>query len=138
MKKQCKHPHGDHVQGYWLCGTCYAKLHERPTRLVDAHSFKIRDEDTPVTAPQQVVHAEIASDVNGNTLSKFVRYMAMYIGHKMSMTIPYEESVNLAIDILKDTDIPFGSDEYDWSKEGAVEFVDEELQYWEHEKESNK
>lgn len=127
----CKHPHGDTVNGYWLCGKCYAKLPDRPKeyRTVLNPIVKLRSEDVKSTKyRQEVNHAPISTAESGFTLSAFIDAMARKLMAKATMTRP--DALDYARDILEMVGEEFGNPDMCWDTEAAWELVKEDMQYW--------
>lgn len=124
----CTHPSGDMVNGYWLCGHCYAKLPERPSRLV-MEKGKISDSDTPPPPRQMVVHAPIAM-AGDMSLATFVEIMARRLIAQTGGSFTMPDATDYAVEILRNLDEPFGSPDLDWSQAGAWELVYEDMQCW--------
>ncbi|WP_407473487.1 hypothetical protein [Sulfitobacter sp. PM12] len=132
----CTHPHGDTVNGHWLCGKCYAKLSERPKtyKTVRTPIASLRQEDSPPPARyrQDVFPAPISTDENGMTLSAFIEAMAKRLIALTRGGFTKPDAIDYAIDLLRGFEEPFGNPELDWSHAGAWEMVNEDVQYWDH------
>lgn len=128
----CKHQHGDEVPYLgWVCGQCYRKLDERPKRL-EMVSLVPSEWDTGGTPPpkrQDVVwQAEIKVSDDKTTLSKFIKFCAKRFMRRGGLDI--EAAYEAALEALRMMDEEFGDDSVDWSRSGAVDLADEEMQYW--------
>ncbi|TNE43420.1 MAG: hypothetical protein EP341_11400 [Sphingomonadales bacterium] len=127
---ECKHWEGDTINGYWLCAKCYAKLQNRPCtyRMVKVTHGEMWMADAPA-ARQEVVYAPIAS-CEGVTLSQFVEAMALRLIARTGGGFNKFDAIDYAVEILRSFDVPFGTDDLDWTSAGAWELVDEDLQHW--------
>lgn len=133
MKDACDHPHGDTVNGYWLCGKCYQKLAERPFSLI------LEDGRTPhgggYSPRQNVVHAKISRDEYGRTLSQFIEAMLRRVMARSGMK--RTDALNYAIDLMEMQGEEFGSSDCHWGAEGAWEVVDADMQNWDRDEEED-
>lgn len=69
----CLHPHGDIIDGYWLCGRCYEKLPERPVKYSKGNrAISVNGAEYFHQIP---IYAKIRKASNGWSLSKFVEAM---------------------------------------------------------------
>ena len=123
MAEPCLHPHGDMVDGYWLCGRCYSKLAEQPVRYLKGKS--INGGEYHIQIP---VYAEIRKAYNGWTLSQFIEAMARRLMAKAGFS--KADAISYAIDLLRSSEIEFGAGDYAWDTEAAWEFISEDMQYW--------
>lgn len=135
-RETCEHPHGDMVNGNWLCGHCYVKLHEQPKKYKMVRNLSTRNGDDDVLQHkyrQEVIPTPTSTDANGVTLSEFVGIMARRLVALTGGQFTIPDAMDYAIDILRGFDEPFGNPELDWSRDGAWEMVREDLQYWDDE-----
>lgn len=118
----CQHWEGDEILGYWLCAKCYAKLPERPFRLVRRYA----DKGGP---PQHIVCAPIAK-ADGMTLGRFVAAMALRLIARTSDGWGRAEATDYAVECLRTAEVPFGDPDYAWDTGAAWVLIDEDLQHW--------
>lgn len=122
----CSHAHGDFVNGYWLCGQCYAKLAERPSRYVPADPVSGGD----LYGRQTVVHAEVRKAAGGLTLSEFVAAIVRRVAVLTKGAVSGTEAVDYAIDLLRAQGAEFGDPDYAWDTAGAHDLVAEDAEHW--------
>ena len=122
----CHHPHGDFVNGYWLCGRCYEKLAERPSRHMPVAPVSGGD----IYGRQTVVHAEIRRGQNGLTLSEFIGAAVLRVVFLTKGAMSGTEAIDYAIDLLRIQGAEFGDPEYVWDTAGAHDLVSEDAQHW--------
>lgn len=123
----CRHPHGDMVNGYWLCGRCYAKLDERPSRLIIEQAHGVGE---GATSRQMVIHAEIRKSETGVTLSEFIRLMALRLIARNAGAMLMSDALDYAVEVLKMAGDEFGSSDLGWDTACAWDLVDEDMSYW--------
>ena len=127
MTKDCRHEHGDMVNGYWLCGQCYTKMAERPSRLVMEPIINVSEGET---SRQIAVHAEIRTAESGLTLSEFIRLMAMRLITRNAGAMHMSDAIDYAAEVLKMAGDEFGSPDLGWDTACAWDLVDEDMSYW--------
>ena len=137
MSQLCTHPHGDTVNGYWLCGKCYAKLPERPKtyRMVKGPrlpAFPMRGAEYRVEgrSRQEVFPVPIIRADSGFTLSEFIHAMARKLMAKAAMS--KADALDYARDILEMTGEEFGNPDMAWDTDVAWELVKDDMQNWDY------
>ncbi len=123
----CKHWRGDTVNGYWICAKCFAKLPDRPYRILPPTKLRGADGGNPHV--QEWVNAPIAK-AQGTTLSQFIEAMALRLIARTRGGFQKPDAIDYAVEILRTFGEPFGSDDLDWTSAGAWELVDEDMQHW--------
>lgn len=121
----CSHPHGDHIEGWWICGKCWEKLPERPSHIVI--DLGVIEGDIP--RPQHVVHARFSGGREG-LLGAFIRAVAARLMVLTQGQMQRTEAIDYAIELIRWFEEEFGNEEFDWSTHGAWEIADEDVQYW--------
>lgn len=125
----CAHKSGDWVNGYWLCGPCYAKLADRPVRY-EWEAPHNAGNDEGGRRRQRAVRAPIATAPEGTTLSQFVRQMALRLLSVTGGAFTDGDAIDYAVEVLRLSEDPFGEDDFDWSTAGAWERIEEDMQTW--------
>lgn len=127
----CGHDkHGDFVNGYWVCGDCYKKLHDRPKKYKMVRIGYGDPWDNNAQHRQEVIPCPIATSEDGMTLSEFIKAMAMRLIHQTKGGFQMVDALDYSIEILRCFDDPFGSKDMDWDVSGAFELISEDMQYW--------
>lgn len=128
----CKHEHGVDLDGDWICGQCFAKLHERPRTYYMEPSMRIDGEGDIGRPPRQMVRlCPVKRADSGFNLGEFILCMARRLFVRSGGTMPLHEAKAYALDLLRDDGTEFGSNDYDWGQTGAWDLVDEDMQHWE-------
>nr|WP_309504259.1 hypothetical protein [uncultured Roseovarius sp.] len=122
----CKHWQGDMVNGCWVCAKCYKKRPHQPYRLLKP--TKLRGEDGQPYI-QDVLKAPVAK-AQGYTLGEFIEAMALRLIARTRGGFQKPDAMDYAIDILRSIGERFGSGDMDWTRDGAWELVDEDMQHW--------
>jgi len=125
----CTHPHGDYIDGYWLCGWCYTKLEQRPAcyHLETADSS---DNDIPSGTRQAVYPAPLSRAADGTRLSVVLDIVAQRLIDATLGSMNRSDAIDYTIDLLKLNAEPFSSADADWSADGVWELVQEDMQHW--------
>ena len=130
-RDDCQHKRGDFIpdMGFWLCSGCWQRLANRPHRF--GMTATPKDWVFGGGGRQDVVwQAEIHTDQHGNTLGAFLRAMVKRFQFKTRPKMDHRAAYDLSISVLQTIGDDFGDPAYDWSPDGAREFADEEIQYF--------
>lgn len=130
---ECDHPHGSSVPDLapWICGRCFAKLHDRPTRYTMVPNLAVigaQRGDVPAMRQEIVWQAAERVSADGTTLAKFLRAVARRFMRRGKMD--RHDAYEMALTVTKLLEVEFGSAAECWSVEAAHDLADEEMTYW--------
>lgn len=137
MMVKCNHEHGDTVEGLWVCGQCWRVLDERPRTyiMVPVSNAGPNGDGMSGNYRQEVVLCPSIKTKSGLTLSVFIYAVARRLMARCKMN--KSDAALYAIDIMRGYETEFGSGEDEWDVELAWVLVEEDMQYWDEEDQSN-
>lgn len=130
-QSNCNHPHGDHVNGWWLCGKCYTKFSSRPRTL------RMVRANISGTGGDTLIQQTVAIPFSGGKvglLNIFVMLLSTRLMVKTSGNMDRIQSIDYAIELLRGLEVEFGDEDFDWTIAGAWAIVDEDMQYWDQDR----
>ena len=125
----CKHEHGDDIDGAWVCGQCFHRLHERPRTYYMEKGHRLDGEGENQPLRQMARYAPIKRADSGLTLAEFVKVIALRLVVKTGGSMSMADATDYAVELLRDGP-EFASPDAGWDKGDAWDLVAEDMQYW--------